>query len=264
MVVSRETGILAGVLVFTLTVVVTFLLLLFGGSFKRMKEQAEAYESMGEGGLQQSLRPRPYLYDELLEAARKLPRKPDIPKADDGVLEGWYTRLRPLVTRDAEELFEASNGSTKLGLAYDPDQIWNLSPYGPFSSSKELEKSRLLSDPPDGLRFKVIDQMTQSTIGMASILANDPSNLRAEIGDVWLNPSFQASPSTRDALHTLLTHLFGLGYRRVEMRLDAGDKRGRVEAERSGFVMEGVLRKHMVVKGRNRDTALLSVLNSDW
>ncbi len=31
-----------------------------------------------------------------------------------------------------------------------------------------------------------------------------------------------------------------------------------------GFSFEGVFRNHMVIKGRNRDTAWFSVIDSDW
>ena len=34
--------------------------------------------------------------------------------------------------------------------------------------------------------------------------------------------------------------------------------------ERCGMVMESVMRKHKVVDGRNRDTSVYVVLNSDW
>lgn len=40
---SQTAGLIAGVIVFSTTVVATFLLLVFGGSFKRMREQARRY-----------------------------------------------------------------------------------------------------------------------------------------------------------------------------------------------------------------------------
>ena len=33
---------------------------------------------------------------------------------------------------------------------------------------------------------------------------------------------------------------------------------------RYGFIFEGVLRQHMIAKGRNRDTAYFSMLDSEW
>ena len=34
--------------------------------------------------------------------------------------------------------------------------------------------------------------------------------------------------------------------------------------ERFGFVYEGVFRQHMVIKGRNRDTAWYAMTDGDW
>ena len=53
-------------------------------------------------------------------------------------------------------------------------------------------------------------------------------------------------------------------YRRVELRIDAANARARKSAERVGFFLEGVLRKHRVVRSANRDTALYSMTNGDW
>ena len=35
-------------------------------------------------------------------------------------------------------------------------------------------------------------------------------------------------------------------------------------AERFGFTFEGMFRQHMVVKGRNRDTAWYSIIDTEW
>lgn len=69
-------------------------------------------------------------------------------------------------------------------------------------------------------------------------------------GDIWLNPAYRKSVAVQDVHFLLLGHLFGLGYRRVERRVDAGDTVARVELPVAGFRLEGVLRKHMVVKVR--------------
>lgn len=54
-----------------------------------------------------------------------------------------------------------------------------------------------------------------------------------------------------------------LGYRRVEWKCDALNRR-REAALRLGFAFEGVFRQHMIVKGRNRDTAWYAMLDRDW
>jgi Acetyltransferase (GNAT) domain len=63
----------------------------------------------------------------------------------------------------------------------------------------------------------------------------------------------------------LARHVFDdLGYRRLEWKCDAANARSRRAAERFGFTFEGVFRQHMIVKGRNRDTAWYSLLDSEW
>jgi RimJ/RimL family protein N-acetyltransferase len=55
-----------------------------------------------------------------------------------------------------------------------------------------------------------------------------------------------------------------LGYRRVEWKCDALNARSRAAALRLGFTFEGVFRSHMIVRGRNRDSAWFSLVDTEW
>ena len=57
---------------------------------------------------------------------------------------------------------------------------------------------------------------------------------------------------------------FQAGYRRYEWKCDALNMPSRRAAQRLGFSFEGVFRQATVVKGRNRDTAWFSVIDSEW
>jgi hypothetical protein len=60
-------------------------------------------------------------------------------------------------------------------------------------------------------------------------------------------------------------HVFeDLGYRRYEWKCNALNAPSRSAALRLGFTFEGIFRQHMIVKGRNRDTAWFSMLDSEW
>jgi hypothetical protein len=48
------------------------------------------------------------------------------------------------------------------------------------------------------------------------------------------------------------------------VEVHAANARSRRAADRFGFTFEGVFRQHMVVKGRNRDTAGYSMLDGEW
>ncbi|MEQ1854062.1 MAG: GNAT family protein, partial [Chthoniobacteraceae bacterium] len=49
-----------------------------------------------------------------------------------------------------------------------------------------------------------------------------------------------------------------------EWKCDALNERSQRAAERLGFTFEGIFRQHMMVKGRNRDTAWFSMLDHEW
>jgi RimJ/RimL family protein N-acetyltransferase len=63
----------------------------------------------------------------------------------------------------------------------------------------------------------------------------------------------------------MIRHAFDdLGVRRLEWKCDALNAASRRAAERFGFAFEGIFRQHMIVKGRNRDTAWYAMLEKDW
>ena len=55
-----------------------------------------------------------------------------------------------------------------------------------------------------------------------------------------------------------------LGYRRYEWKCNALNEASRRAALRLGFTFEGVFRQHMVLKGKNRDSAWFSILDHEW
>ncbi|MDZ4094444.1 MAG: GNAT family protein, partial [Paracoccaceae bacterium] len=67
-----------------------------------------------------------------------------------------------------------------------------------------------------------------------------------------------------EAMYLMMAWAFDAGYRRYEWKCDALNLPSRRAAQRLGFSYEGVFRQHMVYKGRNRDTAWFSVIDSEW
>ena len=55
-----------------------------------------------------------------------------------------------------------------------------------------------------------------------------------------------------------------LGYRRYEWKCDSLNAPSRAAAARLGFRFEGVFRQAVVYKGRSRDTAWFSIIDSEW
>jgi RimJ/RimL family protein N-acetyltransferase len=92
-----------------------------------------------------------------------------------------------------------------------------------------------------------------------------PEMRRMEIGHIWYAPHLQGSGISVEVAWMLLMEAFeGLGYRRVEWKCNALNERSRRAALKLGFTFEGVFRQHMIVKGRNRDSAWFAMTDGDW
>lgn len=86
-----------------------------------------------------------------------------------------------------------------------------------------------------------------------------------EIGGIWFAPDFARSRGATEALFLMLTYAMDhLGYRRMQWRCIALNEKSRAAARRLGYRFEGIWYNHMIVKGRNRDTAWYSMLDTEW
>jgi RimJ/RimL family protein N-acetyltransferase len=169
-------------------------------------------------------------------------------------------RFGQLVKLDAERhsvaLWDAVKGH---------DQIWTYMAYGPFTDdaalSSWIHERAELSDP---YSFAVLDR-TSHALGIAALMAIRPSMRVIEVGNILLSPALQRKPLATEIQYLLARYVFEtLGYRRYEWKCDALNAASRRAALRFGFTFEGVFRQHMIVKGRNRDTAWFAMLDSEW
>ena len=102
-------------------------------------------------------------------------------------------------------------------------------------------------------------------LGTASYIRIVPEHRVIEIGHIVLGASLARTPAATEAIYLLARHAFEeLGYRRLEWKCDALNAASRRAAERYGFRFEGVFREHMIIKGRNRDTAWFAILEQEW
>lgn len=109
------------------------------------------------------------------------------------------------------------------------------------------------------------DKASGTVVGMANYMRPDPANGVVEIGGVAHGPAMSRSPLATEAHYLLARHVFDdLGYRRYEWKCHNENEPSKVTAKRYGFSFEGVFRQHMLSKGRNRDTAWFSMIDSEW
>ena len=111
----------------------------------------------------------------------------------------------------------------------------------------------------------VIDKATGKVAGRQTFMRMDPANGVAEIGHIYWGPLVSRKPAATEALYLFARHLFDdLGYRRFEWKCDNENTPSKRAALRFGFRHEGVFHQHLIIKGRNRDTAWFAMLDKDW
>jgi RimJ/RimL family protein N-acetyltransferase len=176
-----------------------------------------------------------------------------------------------VVDRDARALFEVSNGSPiKLGSrsveAYDTDVlIWRYLFAGPFDNLDGFAASlQAQVDALNGLCLCVIDLASGQPVGVTNFMNNSPEHLKIELGGIWYSPIAQRTMANTEATYLMLGHAFELGYRRLEWKCHSYNERSRRAALRMGFQFEGIQESHMIIKGRNRDTAWFRILDTEW
>ncbi|HLY50677.1 MAG TPA: GNAT family protein [Solirubrobacteraceae bacterium] len=176
-------------------------------------------------------------------------------------LRGRYVVLRPLdAAADAPALYGASHPPEG-----DP-AIWTYLPYGPYAGVGEMRAALAEAEhSEDPLFFALVPVARGAPAGVAAYLRMAPDFGVIEIGHIWLGSSLQRTTAATEAIYLLARHVFDdLGYRRLEWKCDALNAASRRAAERFGFTFEGVFRKHMVVKGRNRDSAWYALVDEEW
>ncbi|MBB5327190.1 GNAT family N-acetyltransferase [Tunturiibacter gelidoferens] len=192
---------------------------------------------------------------------RQLDQTVDGPPAEvpqPTVLIGRFVSLTPVDPNlHAASLFERSQVA-------ESEQLWRYLPGTPplnLESFKSYLASRAAKD---RLDFAIVDNHSNEAIGLASYLAIEPTHRRIEVGNILFTPRLQRTPGGTEAMYLLAKHAFELRYRRYEWKCNALNDPSRRAALRYGFQSEGIFRQHMIVKGKNRDTAWFSILDSEW
>lgn len=173
---------------------------------------------------------------------------------------GAFCKLEPLdLCQHADELYRAL-------CERDTDHNWFYLPYGPFQNQTEFNawlKELPASDDP--LFHAIIDKANNKVAGIASYLRIAPIEGSIEVGHIHFGHAIQRTPVATEAMYLMMRRVFDeLGYRRYEWKCDALNARSRSAALRLGFSFEGIFRQATVVKGRNRDTAWFSIIDSEW
>lgn len=198
---------------------------------------------------------------------------PDPAEVTAGSLRGW-TGVQPprretitgtfvdLVPLDpaahGDDLFAAST-------AEGADERFAYLPETPPRDRGEfgawLDSAAASTDP---LFFAVVDRATGRAEGRQALMRVDAANGVIEIGNILWGPALSRTRGATEAFYLAADGAFAAGYRRFEWKCNDDNVPSKRAAARFGFTHEGLFRQHMVVKGRNRDTAWFAIIDSEW
>jgi RimJ/RimL family protein N-acetyltransferase len=184
-----------------------------------------------------------------------------VERPDRSPMRGAHVLLRPVdADADAEPLYAAShppNGDRS---------IWTYLWDGPYESPDDLRRMLRFAERSDDPIFHTVARLPdERPLGIASYLRIEPDHGVLEVGHIWFGFELQRTTAATETIYLLARRAFDeLGYRRIEWKCNALNAASRRAAERFGFTFEGVFRNHMVVKGRNRDTAWYAMTADEW
>jgi RimJ/RimL family protein N-acetyltransferase len=177
------------------------------------------------------------------------------------VLTGTTVRLEPIdPARHTAALYRAGHTTEEAR------RSWAFLPWGPFPSEAAMDAQlRGFAAALDRVFYAICDLATGEAVGKAAYLDIQPASGVIEIGGIWFAPGFARSRGATEALFLMLSYAMDdLGYRRMQWRCNALNEKSRAAARRLGYRFEGIWFNHMIVKGRNRDTAWYSILDTEW
>jgi RimJ/RimL family protein N-acetyltransferase len=185
-------------------------------------------------------------------ASRSLPpRRP---------IEGRYCVLEPLdAARHTDDLFAA------YALAPDARDWTYLFYERPTDLAGARAHVERAAQSADSLHFAVVDRQSGRAVGTLALMRIDPVHGTIEVGSVTFSPLLKQTPMSTEAQYLLMKLAFDeLGYRRYEWKCDNFNEPSKRAAVRLGFRFEGIFRQAIVCKGRSRDTAWFSIIDSEW
>jgi RimJ/RimL family protein N-acetyltransferase len=173
------------------------------------------------------------------------------------ILEGQWCRLEPLsAERHGGDIWQVMQGQDQLWDYMFPPPPQTVQEYHALLASMEAQTAIV--------PLAIIDKADGRAKGHLWIMEIRPAHGVFEVGSIMFAPAMQKTCAATEAVFLVGEYGFSLGYRRYEWKCNALNAPSRRAAVRYGFTYEGLFRQHMVIKGRNRDTAWYSMTDAEW
>jgi len=174
-------------------------------------------------------------------------------------LRGRWLTLEPLAERHVPDLFEVMRD----------EEVCRYLAWAPPEKLEEtltlVREARELMARRHSIVFAQIWNETGRCVGSTRLLDVRPADRHVEIGSTFLARPLWRTPANTESKYLVLSHCFEqLGCVRVALKTDARNVRSQEAIARLGASREGVLRKHMNVRGFQRDTVYYSLLDTEW
>jgi RimJ/RimL family protein N-acetyltransferase len=174
-------------------------------------------------------------------------------------LGGRYITLEPIEERHAPGIFKSMQDEEVCRYLFWPPPVRIEETLALIREARALMSRGVI------LAFAQLWNETGEVIGSTRLLDIRPTDRQAEIGSTFLAREYWRTPANTESKLLFLTYCFErLGCVRVALKTDGRNLRSQAAIERLGAVREGVLRKHMNVRGYQRDTVYYSILDSEW
>src|SRR5262245_18640612 len=174
-------------------------------------------------------------------------------------LKGRWLTLEAIDERHAPGLFEAMRDEEVCRyLAWEP-------PTSIEDTLRLVREAKEAMARGQSIVYAQVWNATGRAIGSTRLLDVRPADRQVEIGATFLAREFWRTPANTESKYLVLRHCFErLGCVRVALKTDGRNVRSQEAIERLGAVREGALRRHMRVKGYQRDTVYFSILDDEW
>jgi len=164
-----------------------------------------------------------------------------------------------------ERLNAARHGPSLVEAMRGQDAIWTYIFVGPFAGDAALLRHLAECEANKERIFYAVVTPDGSAIGILALMEIRPAARVIEVGNIVYTPALQRTPLATEAQYLITRYAFEtLRYRRYEWKCDSLNAPSRRAAARFGFSFEGIFSQHMIVKGRSRDTAWFSMLDTEW
>jgi RimJ/RimL family protein N-acetyltransferase len=174
-------------------------------------------------------------------------------------LKGRWLTLEPLDERHAPGIFDAMQDEEVCRyLAWPPP--------GTLDDTLALiREAREAMARGQAIVYAQVCNATGRAIGSTRLLDVRPADRQVEIGATFLAREYWRTPVNTESKYLFLRHCFEtLGCVRVALKTDGRNVRSQEAIARLGAVREGTLRRHMNVRGYQRDTVYFSILDDEW